>query len=57
MFKYVLFDFKSTSVMIKMIINIINNGIDNMLYDMAFLKFNLSIELNALVIPHDGHGI
>lgn len=42
---------------IKIIINVINNGIDSMLYEMALFKFNDSISINALVIPHAGQGI
>lgn len=39
------------------IIKVSNSGKANMLYENDSIIFNLKINLNALVIPHAGHGI
>lgn len=39
------------------IIKVSSSGKANMLYENDSIIFNLNINLNALVIPHAGHGI
>ena len=57
LFKYCFLNIISIIFVIKIIVNVRNIGIDSMLYFIDFIKFRLIIDINALVIPQDGHGM